>query len=333
MKTFTITITQRAVLTKHGVPVRALTPGKHAFWSGAYDVVRFERTDLIFDAAPELRAVMPAAWYAEATVGPRQRGVLWKHGRPARFLRPGTHRYWTGDDSVELRVYDVDQPVPELTDELRALIPAAELLDVTVQQHQRGLKYVNGRFAEQLGPGRYLCWNPPDAKVAIAVLDTRRQLLNVPAPGADDQGQGHAAPDADARVRADRSAGRGPRRRRPARGAVPRGAAGGARLPRRDHARRAARGPRGHDPLPRGAGGAARQGPSASTSRGSASRTWAAPRRDEDAAQPRHRGREGGRGQRHHPARGGGRHPQHGQHRARVRPSSRCSSSSSGSRP
>ena len=181
MKTFTIPITQRAVLIKHGVPVRALAPGKHAFWSGAYDVVRFERNDLIFDAAPELRAVMPAAWYAEATVGPRQRGVLWKHGRPAKFLRPGTHRYWAGDDGVELRVYDVDQPMPELTDELRALIPAAELLDVTVQQHQRGLKYVSGRFAEQLGPGRYLCWNPPDAKVAIAVLDTRRQLLNVPA--------------------------------------------------------------------------------------------------------------------------------------------------------
>jgi hypothetical protein len=180
---------------------------------------------------------------------------------PRGSCAPGTHRYWTGDDSVELRVYDVDQPVPELTDELRALIPAAELLDVTVQQHQRGLKYVNGRFAEQLGPGRYLCWNPPDAKVAIAVLDTRRQLLNVPAQELMTKDKvtlrltltlEYAPTDLPVAVHAVAD---------PARGAVPRGAAGGARLPRRDHARRAARGPRGHDPLPRGAGGAARQGP------------------------------------------------------------------------
>ena len=181
MKTFTIPITQRAVLTKHGVPVRALAPGKHAFWTGAYDVVRFERAELLFDAAPEIRAVLPATWYAEVVVAPRQRAVLWKHGRPVKFLRPGRHRYWTGDDAVEVRAYDLDQPLPELTDELRAIIPAAELVDVTVLHHQRGLKYVSGRFVEQLEPGRYTAWNPPDARVTIAVLDTRLQQLTVPA--------------------------------------------------------------------------------------------------------------------------------------------------------
>ncbi|MBK9036215.1 MAG: slipin family protein [Myxococcales bacterium] len=181
MKHVTIPITQRAILTKHGVPLRPLAPGKHSFWTSAYDVLRFERAELVFDAAPEVRAVMPVGWYAEAAVGPRQRGVLWKNDRPVKFLRPGLHRYWIGDAAVELRAYEIDQPMPELTEELRALIPANELVDVTVLHHQRGLKYVSGRFVEQLGPGRYLFWNPPDAKVAIAALDTRLQLLAVPA--------------------------------------------------------------------------------------------------------------------------------------------------------
>ncbi len=181
MKTFIIPINQRAILLKHGVPVRALAPGKHSFWTSGHDVLRFERTELVFDAAPEVRAVLPATWFAEATVGPRQRGVLWKHGRPVKYLRPGVHRYWTGDDVVELRAYDLDTAMPELTDELRALIPASDLIDVTVLQHQRGLAYAGGRFVEQLAPGRYLRWNPPDARVTINVLDTRVQQLAVPA--------------------------------------------------------------------------------------------------------------------------------------------------------
>ncbi|MEZ4404150.1 MAG: slipin family protein [Kofleriaceae bacterium] len=181
MNHFTIPITQRAVLTKHGVPVRPLAPGHHRVWSRGHDVVRFERAAFTFTAAPEILAVLPASWYAELSVGPRQRAVLWHEGRPRVFLRPGLHRYWTGDDAVEVRAYELDQPAPPLTSELRALIPAGELVDVTVLHHQRGLKYVSGRFVEQLAPGRHAWWSPPDAAVTVAVLDTRLQLLAVPA--------------------------------------------------------------------------------------------------------------------------------------------------------
>ncbi len=182
MRTFHIPLDERAVLLEHGVPVRALSPGKHSFWTArGRALLRFKLAELIFDAPAEARAVLPSAWFAEATLGARQRGVLFRSGRPARYLRPGTHRFWTIDPSVELRVYDVDQPVPELTDELRALIPASELVDVTVLQFQRGLKYVGGRFIEQLAPGRHVTWSYPEAKVTVAVLDTRLQQVTVPA--------------------------------------------------------------------------------------------------------------------------------------------------------
>jgi len=182
MKLFTtihVSLTERAVLLENGVPTRALAPGKHKFWGTKYDVVRFKVDELVFHAAPEVRAVLPEAWFTEATIGARQRGVLYRDERPVRWLRPGTHRFWNVDRSVVLRVLDLAQPVPELTDELRALIPATELVDVTVLQHQRGLEYINGRFAEQLGPGRHVFWSHPDARVAVTVLDIRLQVVTL----------------------------------------------------------------------------------------------------------------------------------------------------------
>lgn len=179
-QTFSVPLHERAVLTRDGLPVRALAPGRYTVWGSRYAVTRFDTTSLLLDGVPELRAVLPADWFAEVKLGPRQRGVLERGGRPARFLRPGVHRYWTLDKSVELRVFDVDAPPPELTDELRALIPASELVDVTVLQYQRGLKYVGGRFVEQLGPGRHVFWSYPEARVTVATLDTRLQQVTVP---------------------------------------------------------------------------------------------------------------------------------------------------------
>ena len=181
MKLFTtirIPLDQRAVLLEHGLPVRALAPGSHRFW-GTKEVIRFDTDALVLDAAPAIRAVLPADWFAEATLAPTQRGVLHRDARPVRFLRPGTHRFWTVDPTVALTVLDVTQPVPPLTDELRAIIPSGELVDVTVHQHQRALKYVQGRFAELLGPGRHVFWSHPEAKVTATVLDMRLQVVTI----------------------------------------------------------------------------------------------------------------------------------------------------------
>lgn len=180
MTTFHIPLTQRAVLLEHGLPVRALGPGRHRFWFGAgLDVIRFDTDALVFTAAPELVAVLPPAWFGEATILPRQRGVLHRDARPVKWLRPGTHRFWTVDPTVTLTVLDLDAPVPSLTDELRAIIPAGELVDVTVLQYQKALKYVDGRFVEVLGPGRHVAWTHADARVTLTVVDTRQQVVTL----------------------------------------------------------------------------------------------------------------------------------------------------------
>jgi regulator of protease activity HflC (stomatin/prohibitin superfamily) len=179
--TFLVPLGERAVLLEDGVPVRALTPGKHSYWlARGRSLVRFRMADVVFDAPPEVRAVLPSDWYDEVTLGARQRAMVTVDGRPVRFLRPGTHRYWTIDPSVEVHVFSVDEPVPELTDELRAIVPSGEIVDVTILQYQRGLKYVGGRFVALLEPGRHLMWSHADAKVHVAVIDTRLQQITVP---------------------------------------------------------------------------------------------------------------------------------------------------------
>jgi regulator of protease activity HflC (stomatin/prohibitin superfamily) len=106
-----------------------------------------------------------------------QRGVLYRDGAPQVFLRPGVHRYWVIDPSVELRLLDVREPLRELTDELEMLIPSHEYVDATVASHEQGLRYEQGRFVELLAPGRYLLWSYPEAKAAVQKVDMRLQQV------------------------------------------------------------------------------------------------------------------------------------------------------------
>lgn len=172
-------LNQRAVLLRDGVPERVLGPGHHAFWGKHNKLAIWNLDDLVFLAQPDVLGLLPATWYTTVTLGPTQRAVLSRDQKPVKYLRPGVHRIWTINPGVAIEVLDVTGAVPELTDELRAVIPAAELVEATVRQFERGLQYVQGRFAGLLEPGRHVFWNHPGAKVVVQVLDTRVQQLKI----------------------------------------------------------------------------------------------------------------------------------------------------------
>ena len=178
-KTIQVALNERVVVFKYGLPTRVLGPGRHAMWNFGITEHRYRIDELMFDAPAEVRALVPSDWFEEANLGTRQRGILYRSGTPVRFLRPGTHRFWTVDPTVELRVLSVDESVPELTSELVALIPRDELVVTTVRQYERGLLYIQGRFERMLEPGRHAFWSYPEAKVVVQVLDTRLQQLTI----------------------------------------------------------------------------------------------------------------------------------------------------------
>jgi regulator of protease activity HflC (stomatin/prohibitin superfamily) len=174
-----VQLNERVVVFRDGIPFRALGPGRHLVWGSRLTEQRFSTDALVFKALPEVRATLPAEWYREVTLGDRQRGVLFTDGVPRVFLRPGTHRYWTVDPSVELRLYSVDEPVPELTDELIALVPRHELVQTVVHEHERGLEHVQGKLTRVLAPGRYASWSHPEARVEVRTVDVRRQQVAI----------------------------------------------------------------------------------------------------------------------------------------------------------
>ncbi|MBX3274669.1 MAG: slipin family protein [Sandaracinaceae bacterium] len=177
--TANVQLHERAVVFRHGLPIRALGPGRHTVFGFGLSVTRFDTRALTVDLPDEVRAVLGEALFGEARLTPGQRGVLFRQGRPVELLRPGVHRYWAVDPSVELHVFDTSQPVPDVTDELLALLPATEVVQATVLEYQRGLLYVNGRFARVLEPGRYAYWTRVGAPVAIRVVDMRQKQLQI----------------------------------------------------------------------------------------------------------------------------------------------------------
>lgn len=178
-KTIHVALNERVAVFKHGLPHAILGPGRYKLWPRGVTEARYRIDELIFDAPFEVRAIVPPEWFEEARLSARQRGILYREGKPVRFLRPGVHRFWTLDPSVELRVLSVDEPVPELTDELAALIPHGELVVTTVRQYERGLMYVQGRFERMLDPGRYAFWSHPEARVVVQAVDMRAQQLAI----------------------------------------------------------------------------------------------------------------------------------------------------------
>ena len=174
-----VEVDERVVVFKHRVPFRALGPGRHFIWGRYISERRFNVTELVFRAQPAVRAQLASDWYREVTIAPLERGVLFRDGVPVAFLRPGVHRYWVVDASVTLSMFDVSKALPPLTLELEQLIPRGEYIDVTVQAHEVGLRYEQGRLTGVLEPGRYKLWTHPEAQARIVTADMRRAELAI----------------------------------------------------------------------------------------------------------------------------------------------------------
>ncbi len=176
-KRIRVKLNERVVVFRDGLPFRALGPGRHTVWGMRLTEQRWQTDALVFGALPEVRAVLPEQWFAEVTIADNQRGILFRDGKPRVFLRPGVHRYWKVDPSVQLKLMAIDRPMPKLTDELVGVIPPNEYVYTVVREYERGLHYVQGRIAGVLEPGRYALWTHPEAEVTVQAVDMRRQQV------------------------------------------------------------------------------------------------------------------------------------------------------------
>jgi hypothetical protein len=136
-------------------------------------VRRWSTSTLTFDAAVEVRAVLPADWYGEVPLASHERALIVRDGRPVAFLHPGTYSYWKVDATVRVEVISVRDPMPSLTSELADVLPRDAYVDTTVRERESGLAYVRGRFERTLDPRRHTFWTHAEARVEVVLVDTR----------------------------------------------------------------------------------------------------------------------------------------------------------------
>lgn len=174
-----VPLDERAVVLRHGIPVRVLGPGRTWLFGLGVSIARLSTAAPCADVAPEVRAILDPASYREIVLGRRERAIVSRNGRPFAFLRPGTHLVWVVDPSTEVEVHSIDAPMPELTEALVALVPRTEYVLVDVPQHARGLLFVGERYERDLAPGRHAFWTSPSGPVSVRVVDVRRQQVTL----------------------------------------------------------------------------------------------------------------------------------------------------------
>jgi len=111
----------------------------------------------------------------------RERGLVWIDDRFAAVLPPGRYALWTGFRRVHSEVADartIRFDHPNLEAVLRGTC-ASEQLDVQdVSADHAGVLFVDGRYVETLGPGRYAFWKNL-AAVKLVRVDRRESVLDV----------------------------------------------------------------------------------------------------------------------------------------------------------
>ena len=145
---------ERAILVRNGKPERALGPGRYTFWK-RYEVTRWNTDDVTFTAPAIILGILPVDWYETVHLAPGHYGIVLRDERAVAFLRPGIHRVWKVEANVALRVFVETDALPEITDELRKVIPRDELLEAHVETNGRRRPGRTAAGAEDLrGPCR-----------------------------------------------------------------------------------------------------------------------------------------------------------------------------------
>jgi len=149
------------------------------------EVKRLDTDALVADLRAEELALVPAEDLRVVALGPYERALVTRRGKPARWLAAGVQQVWTverlrdGAPAVTVEVIDVSgvETAP-LRDEVKALVPAADYVEATAAEGSTVVRFVDGALDAVLGAGRYAAWTA-QRKVQLAVIEVRERLLQV----------------------------------------------------------------------------------------------------------------------------------------------------------
>ena len=183
-----VSLNERVLVLIDGEPQKYLGPGRYrmlvAPWRKA-EVKRVNTDALVADLRAEELALVPAEDLRVIALGPYERALVIRRGKPARWLAAGVQQVWTverlrdGAPAVTVEVIDVSgvETAP-LRDEVKPLVPASDYVEATAAEGCTVVRYVDGALDAVMGAGRYAAWTAR-RKVQLAVIEVRERLLQV----------------------------------------------------------------------------------------------------------------------------------------------------------
>lgn len=187
-----VRVNERVFVVVDGVPAQVLGPGRHRVfaWFKKVELERVSTANLLADLSADRLALVPAADLALVSNAAHERAVVYRKGKAALWLGAGEHQVWTVDRSIaretgaivpliKISVFDVSGvEAKPLKDDVRAIAPAADYVEVTAPAGSVALRFVNGTLDAELPPGRHAAFTAIE-KVTFAVIDLKERLLHV----------------------------------------------------------------------------------------------------------------------------------------------------------
>lgn len=171
-----------AVITMDGQPTHTLSAGRYILWQARAKVCAwcFDMKEHLVSLEDAYVKVIPAHLLTTHIITSQQRGVLICDGCPVSWLMPGRHHVWSSTSQVLVRQLDLSASVLDLShqEDVRALIPDEDVLDLELAHNQIAIVSIDGRLAQCLKPGRYVLWQQlREVKATVYATDQLKTKL------------------------------------------------------------------------------------------------------------------------------------------------------------
>jgi regulator of protease activity HflC (stomatin/prohibitin superfamily) len=181
---------ERVILARNKRFDRILGPGEYRIFTlgRGIEQERCNTRDLVFASdwanfIVKERPETAAEYFTVIETSDSQVAVIAVERKVVRVVAPGKRvLFWKGVLDVTSELIDVRE-TPEVPSRLLAALARlgreSQAVFALVDEGKRGLVYIDGRLARELGAGTYAFWNAIAAP-RIDVIETRRQTVEVP---------------------------------------------------------------------------------------------------------------------------------------------------------
>ena len=183
MKKVMINAYQVGLVFKRNVYRRMLQEGAYWLW-GAETAYVYDLTKQFF-APIDLNILLKDAELAEAldVIDVKEREIVlqFESGLLKQILTPGRYAFWKGIMNYEFVYADISKIA--ITENIERAVLLHRLVvpyvrTYSVEQYERALMYVDGKYVEVLQPGVYYWWKN-NISINVAKVDIRQQQLEI----------------------------------------------------------------------------------------------------------------------------------------------------------